>query len=214
MTKSPTYLGKKPCSKGHHNGNGQCLRYVSNSGCVECQKMLSLRIKIGRDEKYVQQIIANRKDALAKKQRTFLGGLCGRGHDYDGTGFSLKSTATRNCIECKKLTEKSRKKTDKRAETDSIDDRFFLGMLCRRGHDYGGTGFSLRRVCNKCCVECSKASAIEYEKTRPPRKHSSYEMEIPPVPKPVDHRAMTEDYKSRIAAIKRLEYQMRKEMAI
>ena len=208
-----TYLGKKPCSKGHHNGQGQCLRYVSNSGCVECQKVLTLGRKIGRDHKYVERITSNRKEALAKKEKTFLGGLCGRGHDYNGTGFSLKSTATRNCIECKKLTEESRKKTDKRAESDSIDDRFLLGILCRRGHDYNGTGFSLRRKGNKCCVECSRASNIRYEESRPPRKHSSYDIEIPQIPKPIDHQKMSEDYDNRIQAIKRFEYQLRKEMA-
>jgi hypothetical protein len=206
-----TYLGK-PCPRGHKDENGQNLRYNSNFGCVKCHSKSSLGRKDGKDQKYIDLIIANRKEAKAKGEKHFLGGLCGRGHDYNGTGFSLKNTQTKSCVECKKLTEKSKRKLDKIVLTEEIDDRFFVGQLCRRGHDYNGTGFSLRRVCNNCCVECSRASAIRYELTRPPRQHSSHDAEIPPIPKPVDHRAMSTDYDNRIKAIKQFEYQLKKEM--
>jgi hypothetical protein len=117
-------------------------------------------------------------------------------------------------VECKKLTEKSRRKLDKIVLTEEIGDRFFVGQLCRKGHRYNGLDASLRRVCNKCCVECSRDSSIRYEEKRPPRKHTSYDIEIPQIPKPVDHRAATANYDNRIKAIKRFEYQLKKEMTI
>jgi len=212
MTKSPTYLGRL-CPKGHDSGNGQSLRYRSNCGCVECHNNPKLGKK-KRDYDYHALIVANRKKALADGVANFLGGLCERNHEYQDSGFSLRSAKFKTCIECKKLRDKSRKSLDKMTLVDAIDERYFLGLLCKREHRHNGLNFSLRRSCNKCCVECSRASAIEYEKNRPPRKHSSYEMEIPPVPKPVDHAKMTTDYDNRIKAIKRLEYQLKKEMAI
>ncbi|MCE2671770.1 MAG: hypothetical protein LW728_21775 [Microcystis sp. 49638_E5] len=208
-----TYLGK-PCPKGHQDENGQNLRYLSNFGCVLCHNRTKFeKRRDGRDQKYVDKIIANRKEAKLKGEKHFLGGLCGRGHDYNGTGFSLKNTQTRSCVECKKLIDKSRRKLDKIVLTDEIDDRFFVGQLCRREHRYNGLEASLRRNCNKCCVECSRASNIKYEENSPPRKHSSYDIEIPQIPKSVDHQKMSEDYDNRIQAIKRFEYQLRKEMA-
>ncbi len=214
MTAARTYLGK-PCPKGHQDENGQNLRYTSNFGCVQChsKSKSSLERKDGKDQKYVDLIIANRKEALAKGEKHFLGGLCGRGHDHNETGFSLKNTQTRSCVECKKLTERSRRKLDKTILTEEIGDRFVLGQLCRRGHDYKNTGFSLRRICNNCCVKCSEASNVEYEKRRPPRKHHSSSEEIPPLPKPVNHKAMSVYYDKRIKAIKQFEYKLKKERA-
>jgi len=40
------------------------------------------------------------------------------------------------------------------APTTSLDERFYLGTLCKRGHDHEGTGQSLRRVRGRACVEC------------------------------------------------------------
>jgi hypothetical protein len=37
--------------------------------------------------------------------------------------------------------------------------RHYLGQLCSRGHNYQGTGQSLRRRSSKQCVECDKALA-------------------------------------------------------
>ena len=208
-----TYLGK-PCPKGHQDENGQNLRYTSNCGCVKCHSKSSSERKDGKDQEYIDLIIANRKEAKAKGEKHFLGGLCGRGHDHNGTGFSLKNTHTRSCVECKKLTDKSKRKLDKIIVTgDDIPDNFRLGQLCRRGHDYNGTGFSLRRICNNCCVECSRASAIRYERTRPPRQHSSRDAEIPPIPKEINHVSMTTKYDNRMKEIRRFEVQLKKEMA-
>ncbi len=47
------------------------------------------------------------------------------------------------------------------------ESKYYLGKLCVRGHDYAGTGMSLRKVrdneCGKCC--CARAK-IYYEKHR------------------------------------------------
>lgn len=39
-------------------------------------------------------------------------------------------------------------------QTDYDKDKFYLGKLCIRGHDYNGTGKNLRYKSNSNCVEC------------------------------------------------------------
>ena len=34
--------------------------------------------------------------------------------------------------------------------------KYKLGTLCKRQHNWHGTGKSLRRVSNQCCIECGK----------------------------------------------------------
>ena len=40
-----------------------------------------------------------------------------------------------------------------------------LGKLCRRGHNWKGTGKSIRYLKNDTCCECSRIVKIEYRKT-------------------------------------------------
>ncbi len=35
------------------------------------------------------------------------------------------------------------------------DTKYFLGLLCKRGHDFQGTGLSQRYKKNQVCVECA-----------------------------------------------------------
>jgi hypothetical protein len=44
--------------------------------------------------------------------RHILGGLCERGHDYEGTGQSLRRITTLNCLECDKVTRRARQARD------------------------------------------------------------------------------------------------------
>lgn len=45
-------------------------------------------------------------------------------------------------------------------------DKFYLGDLCKRGHDYKGTGKSLRPIKRRCCIECEKERREEKQTKR------------------------------------------------
>jgi hypothetical protein len=40
-------------------------------------------------------------------------------------------------------------------------EKFKLGKLCKRGHDWEGTSKTLRRVCNSACIECRGVEQIK-----------------------------------------------------
>jgi hypothetical protein len=49
-----------------------------------------------------------------------------------------------------------------RVEASSFDTtRYYLGKLCPKGHDFGGTGMSLLRKHNQRCRECENESRRE-----------------------------------------------------
>jgi len=43
-----------------------------------------------------------------------------------------------------------------------LTDKHYLGTLCKRGHDYRGTGNSLRYKKFRSCVRCSKQQHTKY----------------------------------------------------
>ena len=50
---------------------------------------------------------------LQKHNNKYLGTLCKRGHNYNGTGMSLRRTSNRSCIECVAELQKERRGTNK-----------------------------------------------------------------------------------------------------
>ena len=58
-----------------------------------------------------------------------------------------------------------RKRKPKKPDMN-IPENQYLGRLCRRGHDYEGTGKSLRNK-NKLCVECVRIkSRVDHQKRK------------------------------------------------
>ena len=51
----------------------------------------------------------------------------------------------------------------------TIPENKYLGKLCKRGHDWNGTGKSLRFKSDRCCIICQKIKNINLAKT-PKRK--------------------------------------------
>lgn len=45
----------------------------------------------------------------------------------------------------------------------SVPEKFYLGKLCKRGHDYKGTGLSLKPINGRSCVICLNESAKAYK---------------------------------------------------
>lgn len=156
------------------------------------------------------------------KPSRYLGRLCPKGHDYEGTGQSLRNSRYA-CLECQReyLREHHRKNRQPRqlqphrrfyevwptifsmreegatlteigsalflspgAVSAHINlakklglyqpkapkpDRVYLGQLCCRGHDYNGTGQSLRYVTDLHCVECRRQQSLEWKRRKDSR---------------------------------------------
>ena len=102
--------------------------------------------------------------------KTYLGKLCGKGHDYNGSGQSLRYQSIGCCRECvlsraKKSSilnrEKPKRKNDRRSnlikDLDLIyfdSAKFHIGVLCQSNHEFNGSGGSIRRNNDNRCVEC------------------------------------------------------------
>lgn len=54
---------------------------------------------------------------------------------------------------------------------------YSLGKLCQKGHDYEGTGKSLRLISNRCCIECS----LEYSQTPRMKEYRKVRDKLPDV---------------------------------
>lgn len=103
-------------------------------------------------------------DILAKhgfdSSKFILGKLCKKGHDFEGTGQSVRyANSRRQCVFCAKNSQ-SRIRAEAKTEvvkayqdtqSDAIlaqhgfdSSKFILGRICKKGHEFGSTGKSLR----------------------------------------------------------------------
>lgn len=146
--KPNTYLGKL-CRLNHvFESTQQSLRYKCNYNCVICVKL-----KPKNRKKEAEDAVDN---------LFYLGNLCPRGHNYNETGRSLRYKSNFDCKECSGLLRRERNssrtriypgKNDPRPKGIPIPDGYYLGLLCKRGHDYMQTGYSLRSD-RRTCVIC------------------------------------------------------------
>lgn len=44
--------------------------------------------------------------------------------------------------------------------------RHYLGSLCKRNHEFKGTGQSIRKRCDRTCIECARAASSGVTKAR------------------------------------------------
>lgn len=115
----------------------------------------------------------------------YLGRLCKYGHEYEGTGQSLR-VLHGDCVECKKIgdrncylrsreksaVERQKKVEAKASERDrkrslealhEVDTECFkLGTLCANNHSWNNTGYSLRYKIQGSCVECRQLYIKEH----------------------------------------------------
>lgn len=93
-------------------------------------------------------------------EKHYLGKLCCRGHEWELTGKSIRYQKSYGCVVCEQ--ERNRKRNHiswiKKVQQEGIDcseiGAYYLGALCRRGHDWEGSGKSLRYQCDTKCVRC------------------------------------------------------------
>lgn len=104
----------------------------------------------------------------------YLGTLCRRGHDYNGTGKSLRHLVkggTGNCLECRGRDHNSSHITDnEKLIAIGIDPKkFYLGRACPLQHTYQKTNKCLRRRSTRICVECHKILTYKWREQNPSR---------------------------------------------
>jgi 5-methylcytosine-specific restriction endonuclease McrA len=104
-------------------------------------------------------------------EKHFLGKLCKHGHEYYGTGQSLRYLKDKHCLECNIEKRKRAKPTVDRPQpgpTPFDESRHRLGKLCPHGHEFQGTGQSMRYKVNGACVACHMADSNRRRESRKP----------------------------------------------
>lgn len=108
----------------------------------------------------------------------YLGKLCPRKHDYQNTRQSLRYKSNFDCKECCVLLRRQRKNSRARIfpnknapqpEGILVPDNHYLGLLCKHGHDYMQTGYSLRNNRRNCIICISEKSRGTQAKVRTER---------------------------------------------
>lgn len=100
-------------------------------------------------------------------EKFILGSLCKRGHEFQGTGGSLRykhaNGKAAGCTECRKLNAETFKQNQPQQT-----EKFILGSLCKRRHEFESTGQSLRYAKGTHqCVQCSKENGSDYRSKHP-----------------------------------------------
>ncbi|BAS59852.1 hypothetical protein NIES2135_21090 [Leptolyngbya boryana NIES-2135] len=97
--------------------------------------------------------------------RVYLGRLCKRGHDYQGTGQSLRRVGHGSCVKCGQECQGVKKPMVPVAYWLELTSKLFpdldgtpyrIGDVCRRGHEYNLSGYGLRYRSSRGCVQCEK----------------------------------------------------------
>jgi len=126
-------------------------------------------------------------DYITKHCRTgtledyYLGTICRQGHNFGGSGFSLKRKKSRTCLQCSRTATHqfySKDRVEHPLNQEAIDyinkmcrtlttEDFYFGPICKNGHEFGNSGFSLRNKRTGICHECnSEGVRRHYEKNR------------------------------------------------
>ncbi|BAY33709.1 hypothetical protein NIES2107_56100 [Nostoc carneum NIES-2107] len=99
--------------------------------------------------------------------KVYLGRLCKKGHDYQGTGKSLRRVGHGSCIRCGQINSQVKEplipikfwiEQTKTIRPDIDINKFYLGSLCSQEHNFEGTGYSLRRLSNRICLKCEEVN--------------------------------------------------------
>lgn len=105
-----------------------------------------------------------------------LGSLCKRGHDWQNTGKSPRRIGSNSCIVCdlnrsgvRKLVKDYVEET-KKAYPEIDANKYFLGSLCKRKHQWNETEQSLRYVKTGSCLKCIQITSDTTRK----QKQSEY----------------------------------------
>ena len=98
-------------------------------------------------------------------EKFFLGTICNQGHDWMGTGRSLKVKCNNQCTECRgtKFTHDYKKLI---LDSGLNPEDVRVGALCPKNHDWANTGMSLKYSRGGACLECAKLKKLEQKKNK------------------------------------------------
>lgn len=100
------------------------------------------------------------------QDKHFLGRLCRRKHEWQGTGKSLRYKSNNLCVTCNRLSKEEKvKQSTKRID---LGNGFCLGQPCKLNHTWEGTELCLRFKKERACVQCYKETL---EKKRQPEEN-------------------------------------------
>jgi hypothetical protein len=117
------------------------------------------------DNWIIPEGILNLQPRIFNSKKHILGDICSKGHEYQD-GKSLRYLKGGACVECLSSSGKSRhaarpliKKETwikwTRLNYPEIEEKYYLGFPCEKGHTWGETPYNLRYV-KAACFECSK----------------------------------------------------------
>jgi len=93
--------------------------------------------------------------------KVYLGRLCKKGHDYLGTGKSLRRVGHGTCVICGQINSQVKEplvpikfwiEQTKTLRPDIDINKFYLGSLCSKEHNFEG----LRRLSSRICLQCEE----------------------------------------------------------
>ena len=95
-----------------------------------------------------------------------LGVLCGRGHEWQNTGKSVRNFNPQkkpgNCVVCRGLKVKLVDITDPEILSElGVRPGHFLGAVCKRNHTFQGIPRTEKELKTKRCFECHKLKSYE-----------------------------------------------------
>jgi hypothetical protein len=129
------------------------------------RKWDKIREHLKKKAQEFEQLRQDTQVYIFDSSRVYLGRLCKRGHDYQGTGKSLRRVGHGSCIKCHQITSGVKEplvpiklwiEQTLSIRPDIDTTKFYLGTLCNKEHEFENTGYSLRRLSNRICLQCEE----------------------------------------------------------
>jgi hypothetical protein len=165
----------KICPNNHEWENtGKSLRTKNTGACIICspRKHLSAREEFPQTLFSEEEKIQFLQDHDIDPNLFYLTPVCKNRHNWMSTGFSLRMIRKDNnigsCVDCHGLKNPGRNsyklgrpKYDQMVEDAGYSTELvYLGVLCKKNHDWKQTGYSLRYKRHNSCVECLETKRI------------------------------------------------------
>lgn len=126
---------------------------------------------------WIDQVVNGMRPEYGFHEPWYLGGPCSFGCRWKGTNYSLRRRYRRKGEIAKGESRSADKCACRYYGEDwlfnfllqgsiGIPEKYKLGALCKKGHDWKGTGYSLRRKSHNRCLECEKLRRNDPERKK------------------------------------------------
>jgi hypothetical protein len=116
----------------------------------------------------IRSIKVTKTDIVWVDAQHFIGPMCKRNHEYQGSGGTLRRqyAQSSSCPLCDAETNREFNKR-KVAARQLVSATMYVGPLCKRGHEHENSGGSLRYKSNAMCLECERLSQLRRGRYQP-----------------------------------------------